>query len=508
MSAIISNNAFYTSESPTKPGSPSSPTTNRSYMSLAGQDGRMALQPLKYQQYTPIEPPAGMSYSAFLRTWTDENVSRWLNEIRCGCHEESFRTNDIRGDVLLELDQITLKEMGISSIGDRLRILNAVKVLRQRVSGKAVSSAAAHRSKPSLDSNDSSGNKPSSRRLENVRPAPLQLNQTTSRGDLPGIMREQAPDSARTAYQPVRPLPMPQQSTPPSNTQLNTPSSAHSIASSSHRANLPPLPPPPRGPAPLPPGRTGTSRLPAWSNAPPDAPAYPPPLPPQNQSTPNRPTHLPADPRPVNTGVKPLNRSISPAPPAPARLRPNPTGTVGVAANGRGSAYGASGSPSKRPAANAHPYANAQSSLHVPATNLASNLSPIDESFSLHASASSTPSPPSYSVGRGPFNPSNNTQYSLDDLRRKLVKFVLPDEGLSFTIDVASCNGGVEVLEKVLKKFGKGSLRSDGNMDVSQTDEGGLTVDGWGVFMDMGQEDGPGMSTYAMSPRTTLTHIS
>lgn len=65
------------------------------------------------------------------------------------------------------------------------------------------------------------------------------------------------------------------------------------------------------------------------------------------------------------------------------------------------------------------------------------------------------------------------------------MKFVLPDEGLSFTIDVATCNGGVEVLERVLKKIDKGSLRSDGNLDVSQTDDGGLTVDGWGVFMEM-----------------------
>jgi len=78
-------------------------------------------------------------------------------------------------------------------------------------------------------------------------------------------------------------------------------------------------------------------------------------------------------------------------------------------------------------------------------------------------------------------------------LRRKLVKFVLPDEGLSFTIDVASCTGGVEVLEKVLKKFGKGNSRVDGNTDVSHTEEGGLMVDGWGVYMDMGQDDGPGM---------------
>ena len=75
------------------------------------------------------------------------------------------------------------------------------------------------------------------------------------------------------------------------------------------------------------------------------------------------------------------------------------------------------------------------------------------------------------------------------------MKFVLPDEGLSFTIDVATCNGGVEVLERVLKKFDKGCLRGDGNLDVSQTDDGGLTVDGWGVFMEMDIGSGTSFSS-------------
>jgi mitogen-activated protein kinase kinase kinase len=91
----------------------------------------------------------------------------------------------------------------------------------------------------------------------------------------------------------------------------------------------------------------------------------------------------------------------------------------------------------------------------------------------------------------------------LDDLRRKLVKFLLPDEGLSFTIDVDTCAGGIEVLEKVLKKFGKGGSRSadsEGSLDHVHTDEGGLSVDGWGVYLDWGQEDGPGIALF--------THVS
>ncbi|KAJ3516617.1 hypothetical protein NLJ89_g1015 [Agrocybe chaxingu] len=139
MSAIIVNSPLYALDN--SPPNPTSPTTQfmsqssaqpRSFMTLAHGDQRPPLQPVKYQQYTPMDPPQGMSYAAFLRTWNDDTVARWLNEIKCGCHDETFRANDIRGDVLLELDQVTLKEMGISSIGDRLRILNAVKEKQQR----------------------------------------------------------------------------------------------------------------------------------------------------------------------------------------------------------------------------------------------------------------------------------------------------------------------------------------------------------------------------------------
>jgi len=525
----MSSNAYYASDSHSKsPSQPSSPSTmqfvnqqapgnSRSFINLAQDTRSHPPQPVKYQPYAPTEPPAGISYSAFLKTWKDEDVARWLNEIKCGSHDVTFKANDIRGDVLLELDEITLKEMGISILGDRLRILKAVRTLRQRVAGKPVPMGPSHKSNISIDDSkthsdktDSSGNRHGNRRLENVRPAPLQLNANAGRGDLPAIIREQGPDSARsTTTIPIRPLPHPTLSTPPSNTQLSTPSSsAHSVTPGLHRPHLPPLPPPPRGQPPLPPGRGSNRSLPSWnSSTQVEAPAYtsqpPPPPPHQNQGllTPSSSSwvnhHLPADPRPGNPGSSkiPNSRSISPVP--PARLRPNTSSN----SHGRNGSIGLNnnGSPSKPTvrggASNSHPYANVNAVLHPP-SNLASSLSPIEETFSSHHNSSGTPSPPThaYSVGRGPFNPgaSNNNQYSLDDLRKKLVKFVLPDEGLSFTIDVASCTGGIEVLEKVLKKFGKGSLRSDGNMDVSHTDEGGLTVDGWGVFMDIGQEDGPG----------------
>jgi mitogen-activated protein kinase kinase kinase len=57
---------------------------------------------------------------------------------------------------------------------------------------------------------------------------------------------------------------------------------------------------------------------------------------------------------------------------------------------------------------------------------------------------------------------------------------------LTFTIDVDACSGGVEVIQKVLRKFGKGGARSadaEDGMDV-QMENGGLSVEGWGVYMD------------------------
>ena len=74
----------------------------------------------------------------------------------------------------------------------------------------------------------------------------------------------------------------------------------------------------------------------------------------------------------------------------------------------------------------------------------------------------------------------------MDDLRRKLIKFTLPDEGKAATLNIADCNSGVEVLTKALKKFGK--VGSDGSETV-ESEETGLSVDGWGAFLDWGQGD-------------------
>lgn len=98
------------------------------------------------------------------------------------------------------------------------------------------------------------------------------------------------------------------------------------------------------------------------------------------------------------------------------------------------------------------------------------NLSPIPESPN-----------PGYRVGPGPYQ-KPTTPSTLD---KRLVKFQLPEAGQSVVIDAGDCAGGVEILEKAIKKL-KVTQRipeSDYHEDIG-TGDGGLSVEGWGVFAD------------------------
>ncbi|KAL7337052.1 hypothetical protein BJY59DRAFT_640864, partial [Rhodotorula toruloides] len=69
--------------------------------------------------------------------WDDSHVSLWLSTTLppsiSHTYAPLFASNDIRGNVLLEVDQQALKEMGVRSVGDRVKICVAVKGLRGRV---------------------------------------------------------------------------------------------------------------------------------------------------------------------------------------------------------------------------------------------------------------------------------------------------------------------------------------------------------------------------------------
>jgi len=72
----------------------------------------------------------------------------------------------------------------------------------------------------------------------------------------------------------------------------------------------------------------------------------------------------------------------------------------------------------------------------------------------------------------------------------------MPEEGRSYVVDVADCAGGIEVMEKVLKKADKaGSRRNDtfNVMNRVETDDGGLSVDGWSVYLEWDETNGSGV---------------
>lgn len=529
------------SQPPSKASSPASPTASfqtqqqprGQYVnvkpSVRGQNNIFPSTPTTAVDRNTLEPPSGMTYAEFVRTWSDAHVARWLSDIKCGNHAATFKENDIRGDVLLELDQVTLKEMGLASIGDRLRIVNAVKNLRQKCTTRSTPSPfEAVRREPSFSHNRNASSssdigEPSHRprRLENGRPPPLHLNPNVRSGDLPRLVHE--PDSAR-AIPPIRPLPQ----TTNSSQSVSTPNSSGTSTTSS-RNGLPPLPPAPRSQAPLPPGSTG-GRLPPNRlqpfNAQPqrsrtptqaDVPAYAhSPLPPAPAQTPTTGGSvnsnnwsgsiggygLPSDPRPGNLGGKSLGNANASRGGPSRSPNPNALHNRNMSFSGINSPLATTPTGKARPSTgnNSHPYASdtaRQQALQAPTAQQLQQLalSPIAESFvSIQSSGGGTPSPPNaFSVGRGPFNrpmtPQHSAAPSLDDLRRKLVKFMLPEEGHSCTINAEDCVGGIQVLEKVLKKFNKLGSRGDSAdvMDLVETENGGLSLDGWGVYLDWGQ---------------------
>src|SRR6516225_4823889 len=75
------------------------------------------------------------------------NVGRWLRGLGFGQYEANFRDNKIDADLMPQLTDAGLKDIGISALGDRLRLLGAIAAL---AGAKAPADVLASPSKPSL----------------------------------------------------------------------------------------------------------------------------------------------------------------------------------------------------------------------------------------------------------------------------------------------------------------------------------------------------------------------
>ena len=64
------------------------------------------------------------------RTWQFDAVDAWLDSIGLPDLTTTFRENDISGDLLLELDNATLIDMGVKSAGKRMKLIRCISELR------------------------------------------------------------------------------------------------------------------------------------------------------------------------------------------------------------------------------------------------------------------------------------------------------------------------------------------------------------------------------------------
>jgi hypothetical protein len=55
-------------------------------------------------------------------------VRNWLEEIGLAQYADAFEANDIDADLLTQIDDQVLKDIGVSSAGHRLRLRNAIAI--------------------------------------------------------------------------------------------------------------------------------------------------------------------------------------------------------------------------------------------------------------------------------------------------------------------------------------------------------------------------------------------
>src|ERR1700747_2470299 len=65
------------------------------------------------------------------------DVVVWLRSLGLGKYEAAFRENEIDETVLPSLTHDTLKEVGVTAVGHRLKLLDAIAALRSNAGSRA-----------------------------------------------------------------------------------------------------------------------------------------------------------------------------------------------------------------------------------------------------------------------------------------------------------------------------------------------------------------------------------
>ncbi|KAK9468293.1 kinase-like domain-containing protein [Lipomyces arxii] len=112
-----------------------------------------------------------------IRHWTESKVGEWLASVNCGKYTRLFEENHINGEALLEVDQDVVRELGVTKVGDRVRLFVAIKSLRTKAysTGKTKTEINSAATSPALipdsPSDASSTHRPSMATIATTQPA-------------------------------------------------------------------------------------------------------------------------------------------------------------------------------------------------------------------------------------------------------------------------------------------------------------------------------------------------
>ncbi|KAJ3034802.1 polar growth protein [Rhizophlyctis rosea] len=73
----------------------------------------------------------GQEGSGHPELWSIDDVADWLESAGFGSAAQKFVDHEITGDVLLDLNLSSLRELGVESLGDRINILHAILALKE-----------------------------------------------------------------------------------------------------------------------------------------------------------------------------------------------------------------------------------------------------------------------------------------------------------------------------------------------------------------------------------------
>ncbi|KAL8279988.1 hypothetical protein RQP46_007569 [Phenoliferia psychrophenolica] len=429
-------------------------------MTLNGSGYTVALRP----GTSGGEGQAWAEYSLeSVRAWDDERVGQWLLDARCEQHCDLFRRHDIRGNVLFDVDQLALKEMGVKAVGDRVKLVVAIRNLRSRALQATNWLPPPPPPPPTLA--------PQTPAPAPAPTAPVPTPLAPINGDVPVERKKAAPAGASAATTGAG-----------ARGSGRIPPPLH--LAQSNAVDLPQAyQPPTSAPRLQPAGPTATSPVGARPLPSPSARIPPPTLPPPRAGTlPQAPAQAPRAP-----GQQQQRTSGSPGPldrkPSISSVRPLVSQPISRPSTANSSSASSISSSHRKQASTgrpiiSHPYA-------------ASASSPTSDAFSTTiygrnpmpgALASSKTLLPSPAIGKGspaieqlgytgkagsfvggrPSTPAGgpvegSSEWHQDNIKRKTIKLV-GDDGVTKIVAVADCVDGDEVLARVLRKFSKKGL--------------------------------------------------